>query len=425
VDVDDRAGSGVGPGAGSPEPKPLAAADSVPVFRTDLKIDKGANAGLFEVTDPVSGRHFTLYEFELSIARMLDGRRHASDVIENGVRLGIPIDLDGLYKFVRQLWRYGFLAPPGVEPVPAEGEAEGGWPDREKWDEATRTLFQTGLRMLRQGRPQDAQSYFQAVLDGAPDHDEAREYLAAIERGDNLAAAPIGARATGVLQLPAKGHPKRLIAGLAVIAAAAAAAALFLLLRRHEPPRPPPPPPAPPPVAKPAAPANPWRTAAVQQREHPSLGEITAAGDGSVAWRKKSGDRVKEGERLGLLRRTKGAKPVPLVANESGTLALKAVDGARVAAGSLLAAIVDDRVWIVDAFVDGEPPKADALCELRGDAVAERVGCALDSSRPREGGSQLMLTVKAAEAPWLGASKSLRVRIAPAGTPPEPAGAPR
>ena len=90
VDFSTDVSQGVGPGAGSPEPMPMGPSDSVPIFRTDLKIDKGANAGLFEVTDPVSGRHFTLYEFELSIARMLDGRRHASDVIENGVRLGIP-----------------------------------------------------------------------------------------------------------------------------------------------------------------------------------------------------------------------------------------------------------------------------------------------------------------------------------------------
>jgi hypothetical protein len=81
---------------------------------------------------------------------------------------------------------------------------------------------------------------------------------------------------------------------------------------------------------------------------------------------------------------------------------------------------VDDRIWIVDAFVDGKAPAADAACELRGDAVVERVACRLDSARPAEGGSQLMLTVKAGEAPWLETSRSLRVRIAPAGTPLEP-----
>jgi hypothetical protein len=214
-----------------------------------------------------------------------------------------------------------------------------------------------------------------------------------------------------------------------------------------------------------------WRTAAVQQREHPPLGELTAAGDGTVLWKKKAGVPVKEGERIGTLRIEavargsapidpasaarikeleelakqdpvykdflekelkaqarkrggKGVREVALAAPESGTLALAVPDRARVMAGAALASVVDERVWIIDAFVDGEPPRADAACELRGDGVAERVGCLLDSSRPRDGGSQLMLTVKAGEAPWVAASRSLRVRLAPAGTPPEGDAAP-
>jgi hypothetical protein len=454
----------MGPAGGAPEPQRLGPADAVPIFRTDLKIEKGANGGLFEVTDPVSGRHFTLYEFELSIARMLDGRRHASDVIENGVRLGIPIDLDGLYKFVRQLWRYGFLAPPGVEPVP-EGQEEGGWPEREKWDEATRTLFQTGLRLMRQGRPLDAQSYFHAVLDADPDNAEATEYLAAIDRGESLVATPIGLRAGRAAKGAGARKGAKAIAIVAVTCVAAAAA--FVLLRR-----PAPPPPPPPPIARPVAPPRPsppppaWRTAAVQQREHPPVGELAAEADGILLWRKKSGDPVKGGERIGTLKVSAGAKapapvdpaaaakireleqlakedPVykdflekelkaqqkkrggrvlrelPIVAPESGTLMLAAADRARVASGDPIASVVDDRVWIIDAFVDGAPPAADAACELRGDAVAERVPCTLDGSRPKDGGSQLTLTVKGAEAPWVERSRSLRVRLAPAGTPPE------
>ena len=37
-----------------------------------------AEHGTFEVHDPGSGKKFTLYEFEISIARMLNGRRKAS-----------------------------------------------------------------------------------------------------------------------------------------------------------------------------------------------------------------------------------------------------------------------------------------------------------------------------------------------------------
>jgi hypothetical protein len=452
---------------GSQAPAPLGAADAVPVFRPDLQIGKGASAGLFEVGDPATGRHFTLYEFELSIARMLDGRRHASDVIENGVRLGIPVDLDGLNKFVRQLWRYGFLAEPGAEP-PAEAGEERGRGERVKWDEATRTLYQTGLRLMRQGRPQDAQSYFQAVLDADPGNAEATERLAAIERGETLAAGPIGARtARRAPDAPRRGKLRTIALAAAGIAAVAGAAAWFVTQRGWVAAPPPPPPVAAPAPAPPPPPRPAWRTAAVQRRAHPALGAVTAAGAGVVTWTKKDGAAVRQGERIGTLRtaaaggapapidpaaaarikelealaaqdpvyrdflekerraaqrkRTvKGVREVKLVAPASGLLALAAANRVRVEAGAPLASVVDGAAWVVDAFVDGEPPPADAACELRGDAVEERLPCRLDAAEPVEGGSQLRLTVVAAAAPWLDRSRSLRVRVAPPGTAPEP-----
>ncbi|HET9551953.1 MAG TPA: tetratricopeptide repeat protein, partial [Anaeromyxobacteraceae bacterium] len=169
------------------EPLPLGPDDAVPLLRADLVVQRGKSPGLFQVADPASGRAFTLYEFELSIARMLDGRRRAAELVEAGARLGIPVDLAGLHKFVRQLWHYGFLAPAGAEPAaPPEG---GG---REAWDEATRALFQTGLRLVHLGRPKDAAAYFEAILDGHPGHPEATELLAAIAQGRTIPATPIG-----------------------------------------------------------------------------------------------------------------------------------------------------------------------------------------------------------------------------------------
>lgn len=452
------------PVAGSPEPRPLAPGEPVPVFRTDLAIGKGASGGTFEVTDPASGRHFTLYEFELSIARMLDGRRHASDVIENGVRLGIPVDLDGLQKFVRQLWRYGFIAPPGT-PSPVDVTDEEHRPEREKWDEATRTLFQSGLRLVRQGRPQDAASYFQAVLNANPDNAEAAERLAEIERGETIAASPIGRRGAG--SAPAgRGRPKAVLVALGALLLLGAAAALAFVIRRPAAPAPAPvvaptlakPPPAPPPA---------WRTAAVQQRAHPVLGSVAAPADGTVVWSVPTGRQVKAKERIGTLRvevAVRGAAPIdpaaaarirelealakqdpvyrdflekerraaqrkrsgkavralPILAPEAGILALAAENKAGVVSGAEVATIVDDRAWVIDAFVDGEPPQADAACELRGDALPERIACRLDGARPQEGGSQLTVTVLAADAPWVDGSRSLRIRVAPPGTPLDP-----
>lgn len=409
---------------GQAEPKRLAATDAVPVFRGDLQIAKGASAGLFEVADPAGGRHFTLYEFELSVARMLDGRRHASDVIDNGVRLGIPVDLDGLNKFVRQLWRYGFLAEPGAAPVPADGE-ESGWGERVKWDEATRTLFQTGLRLMRQGRPQDAESYFHAVLDADPANAEATELLSAIARGETLPAVPIGRRARS--GEPAAAVPRRAariaISAAGVAAIGAAVGVAFLLQHRH--PFPAPAPRAPAQVARPTPalrPAPAWRTAAVLRRERPRLAELSAPVAGTVAWSRKAGDRVAAGDRIGTLRKRggRGARDVALAATAAGTLLLTVADRARVEPGAPLGAVVDGNVWIVDAFLDGEPIAPDAACELRGDAVAERSRCRVESRRPREGGSELTIRVEDAAASWAGAARSLRVRLAPAGTPLEP-----
>jgi hypothetical protein len=217
---------------------------------------------------------------------------------------------------------------------------------------------------------------------------------------------------------------KRRWLAIAIGGVAVAAAAAFLATQR-----PAVRPVAPAPVAAPAPPPKPapvsWRTAAVQQREHPPLGELTATDAGVVTWKKGAGAKVKEGERIGILRadpRRPGGKrrERTLVAPETGILALAVASNAHVASGAPIASVVDDRIWIIDAFVDGKPPAADSACELRGDAVADRVACRLDSARPAEGGSQLMLTVKGDEAPWLETSRSLRVRIAPVGTPPEP-----
>jgi hypothetical protein len=474
VDLGWGAEEEVAPAPGTPEPTPLAPADAVPAFRADLTVEKGAAAGLFEVTDPASGRHFTLYEFELSIARMLDGRRHASDVIENGVRLGIPVDLDGLYKFIRQLWRYGFLAPPGT-PAPADAPAEGARPERERWDEATRTLFQTGLRLVRQGRPHDAASYFQAVLDADPDNAEAAARLAEIERGETVAATPIGlrrGRGGGPASGRKGGRPVVLAFALTGLLAAGAVALLMVTRRSAPPPLPAPPAPSPA-VAIPAVPPPAWRTAAVQQRAHPPRGALEASADGTVLWKKPSGSAVEAGERVGVLR-VQGAVPgptaidpaaaarikelealakqdpvyrdflekerraaqrprsgratkeLPLVAPASGILTLTVESKAVVGRGATLASVVDDGAWVIDAFVDGAPPPSDAACELRGDAVDERLPCRLEAVRPRDGGSELTLTVPAADAAWVGGSRSLRVRVAPPGTPTDtPAEAPK
>src|SRR4051794_21417444 len=106
--------------------------DKLPRFRADLKVAKKADTkGLFEVTDPVADKHFTLYDFELSMARMLDGKRTSQQVIESSTKLAIPVTLDSLEKFLRQLRAYGFVEE-GIDVV-VEG-APKAWEPREEWD---------------------------------------------------------------------------------------------------------------------------------------------------------------------------------------------------------------------------------------------------------------------------------------------------
>src|SRR4051812_34928228 len=83
------------PQLGPAEPELELPTDRVPALRPDLKIVRSEkNAGMVEVTDPERGQTFSLYDFEVSIARMLNGRRTAFQVIEAAAKIGIPVSLE-------------------------------------------------------------------------------------------------------------------------------------------------------------------------------------------------------------------------------------------------------------------------------------------------------------------------------------------
>jgi len=160
-----------------PKTTPRATGDETArLMRADLTVRRREASSLMDVTDPRSGKTFPLYDFELSLARMLDGRRLWREVVEAGQRLGIPVDLTSLVQFVSQLDNYGFLAPPGTPP-PGPGEGQSTWAPRRKWDDGLRALFQSGLRMHRQGRYAEAANYFEAMLQTDPQNPEASEML--------------------------------------------------------------------------------------------------------------------------------------------------------------------------------------------------------------------------------------------------------
>lgn len=136
-----------------------APAQNVPVFRTDLLIEPRPG-GVFQVTAPGAPQGFLLYDLELALARLLDGRRTAADVLRAAGELGIAATPDSLAKFFRQLQQYGFLvqAPTArapfrtVSPADAVSRRE---PVLKLWSEQKFEEALTYLEMLIGETPED------------------------------------------------------------------------------------------------------------------------------------------------------------------------------------------------------------------------------------------------------------------------------
>ena len=120
--------------------------DVVPLLRGDLIITASkASRGTLEVKDPLTERSFTLYDFEVSIARMLDGKRSAAEVLAAANRLGIPVSLPTLKTFLQQLRAYQFIDL-------KTGGGDSTWPRRKQWSVGVRELYQSALRLMRTGK---------------------------------------------------------------------------------------------------------------------------------------------------------------------------------------------------------------------------------------------------------------------------------
>ncbi|MFT3711410.1 MAG: hypothetical protein QM817_27570 [Archangium sp.] len=149
--------------------------DTVPLLRGDLVVSKSENSkGTVQVKDPQSERVFTLYDFELSIARMLDGKRSALEVITASGRLGIPVNLATLKTFIQQLKAYRFI----------DQDVVGGdstWAKRAQWTPEVRELYQSALRMLRGGKFDEALGYADAMAAADPQNTDAAELRTRIE----------------------------------------------------------------------------------------------------------------------------------------------------------------------------------------------------------------------------------------------------
>ena len=81
----------------------LSLSDVVPVLRADLKIGEpmpGRGESEIRVEHPVTAKVLMLKGFEVSLARMLNGRRTAEEVLSSASQIGLPLSLDSFNGFL-------------------------------------------------------------------------------------------------------------------------------------------------------------------------------------------------------------------------------------------------------------------------------------------------------------------------------------
>jgi multidrug resistance efflux pump len=170
-------------------PDVLAPDDVVPSLRADLTISdpvQGAGEQLVNISDPINGKEMSVRGFELSIARMLNGRRTAQGVIDSAGQIGLPLSMEGLSGFVRKLKAIGFLAEAGA-PEPSLTTT---WSTRREWPDTIRRRFQVVLREARANDLQNAKEHAEQLIRDAPDMQDIKDLLKWIE--DRLRAPAMG-----------------------------------------------------------------------------------------------------------------------------------------------------------------------------------------------------------------------------------------
>jgi multidrug resistance efflux pump len=155
--------------------------DVLPPMREDLVVSGNphpTNNQLIAVQDPVAKRTVSFRGFELSLARLLDGRRTAVEVMHAARGLGMPISLASLQNFAAKLSAIGFLQTPGV--VAAKNKTT--WKPRPLWSPEVREQFRTALKDAREDRLEQARGYLEQVLKADPTVQDAIELIAWIDK---------------------------------------------------------------------------------------------------------------------------------------------------------------------------------------------------------------------------------------------------
>ncbi len=163
--------------------------DVVPALRTNLAfthLPQGLGTDFVSVKNVSNGEEFRLRGFEYSLARMLDGRRTAAQVVEAAQQVGLPVTLSDLEAFVHKLNVRHLVSPTPTAPDPDDLASFEG---RANWDEQTRKLYRTALREGRNGNLNRALVSLDCLLNERPDNEEARHLRQKLEKRQRAAEA--------------------------------------------------------------------------------------------------------------------------------------------------------------------------------------------------------------------------------------------
>jgi hypothetical protein len=162
----------------------LSPNDAVPPLRGDIVFSQrpqGSGAEVIHIR-PIGAREGArLHGFELSLARMLDGRRTAQDVVNRATTLGLPISVPALQGFVNYLEAHSLLARTAGEAASAISP----WRERVEWDPTVRLQYQAALKALRLGRVDEARAMLDRLLMTAPLLDDAKSLRSWIDLHPN------------------------------------------------------------------------------------------------------------------------------------------------------------------------------------------------------------------------------------------------
>ncbi|MBS1151410.1 MAG: Barrel-sandwich domain of CusB or HlyD rane-fusion [Myxococcaceae bacterium] len=160
---------------------PLNPNDVVPALRNNLAFSHppyGLGAGFLSVRNVSNGEVFRLRGFEYSLARMLDGRRTATQLVEAAGQLGLPVTLADLEGFLRKLGERHLVTPTAT---PREKDELPPFQGRVRWDEKTRQLFRFALREGRVGNLNRALVGLDCLLHERPQTEEALQLRERLE----------------------------------------------------------------------------------------------------------------------------------------------------------------------------------------------------------------------------------------------------